>query len=127
MGWEPYNLDQAAHDLVFKFHQTEALNQAYKMRAAVPYGLERFWGEQRRLKGKESKFWQKTWEELCHIMARAGVTLPTIDANPEDLWNFPIEQRKVTLAILMQLCDSIVWWTQRYKGSSSNNSEGDDE
>ncbi|WP_354636007.1 hypothetical protein [Planktothricoides raciborskii] len=127
MGWERYNLDQAAHDLVLEFHKTEALNQAYKMRAAVAYGLERFWGEQLRLDGDKARFWQKTWEKLCNIMAIGGVTLPTIDANPEDLWNFPIEQRKVTLAILMQLCDSIVWWTQRYKGSSFNELEDDDE
>jgi hypothetical protein len=34
------------------------------------------------------------------------------------LWDFaqsnPKEQR-IALAILMQLCDCIVWWTQRYK------------
>jgi hypothetical protein len=59
-------------------------------------------------------------------MGRAGVALPTIDANPEDLWNFPIEQRKVTLAVLMQLCDSIVWWTQRYKGTENDNGEDTD-
>jgi hypothetical protein len=124
MGWEAYSLDHTAHDLVFEFYTTDARNQAYKMRAAVAYGLERFWGEQLRLDGDKARFWQQTWESLCTIMGRAGVMLPTIDANPEDLWNFPIEQRKVTLAVLMQLCDSIVWWTQRYKGIDNDN--GDD-
>jgi len=126
MAWELYNLDQTAHDLVFDFRTTEARSQAYKMRAAVAYGLERFWGEQLRLDGDKARFWQRTWESLSDIMGRAGVALPTIDANPEDLWNFPIEQRKVTLAVLMQLCDSIVWWTQRYKGTENDNGEDTD-
>jgi hypothetical protein len=38
----------------------------------------------------------------------------------EKLWasdnpDFGIEHRKVALAILTELCDSLVWWTQRYK------------
>ena len=126
MAWELYNLDQTAHDLVFDFRTTEARSQAYKMRAAVAYGLERFWGEQLRLDGDKARFWQRTWESLSDIMGRAGVALPTIDANPEDLWNFPIEQRKVTLAVLMQLCDSIVWWTQRKNGTENDNGEDTD-
>ena len=28
---------------------------------------------------------------------------------------FNEEQRKVTLAVLTQLCDYMVWWAQRYK------------
>jgi len=31
------------------------------------------------------------------------------------LWEFDQKQRKVTLAVLTQFCDSLIWWTQRYK------------
>ncbi|NEO25679.1 MAG: hypothetical protein F6K03_01960 [Kamptonema sp. SIO4C4] len=123
MGWTSYNLDKTAHDLAYQFRNTEARNQAYKMRSSVAYGLERFWGEQLRLDGDKAQYWQETWTALRDIMAQAGVTLPTINANPEDLWNFPREERKVTLAVLTQLCDCIVWWTQRYKGSENGEGE----
>lgn len=119
MGWEPYNLDWEAHNLVQEFCRTDAKSEAYKMRVTVAYGLERFWGEQLRLSGDDARFWRQTWDVLREIMGRAGIILPTIGANPDDLWNFPIEQRKVTLAVLMQLCDSIVWWMQRYKGNDT--------
>ncbi|GAA6622213.1 hypothetical protein [Scytonema sp. NUACC26] len=36
------------------------------------------------------------------------------------LWDkkhFPIEHQRVTLAVLTQFCDSLIWWTQRYKKS----------
>ena len=29
---------------------------------------------------------------------------------------FPLEDQRICLSILTQLCDSLVWWTQRYKG-----------
>lgn len=128
MGWESYNLDQTAHDLVFKYRDnSDALQQSYKMRSAVAYGLERFWGEQLRLSGDKEKIWTDTWSELCGIMARAGINLPAKDSNPENLWSFPVQQRKITLAILTQLCDAIVWWTQRYKKKYGNPNGGDDD
>lgn len=30
---------------------------------------------------------------------------------------FPVENRKIALAVLTQFCDSLIWWTQRYKKS----------
>ena len=27
----------------------------------------------------------------------------------------PLEDQRVALMVLTQLCDSLVWWTQRYK------------
>ncbi|MBD2692126.1 hypothetical protein [Anabaena catenula] len=36
------------------------------------------------------------------------------------LWDkkrFPAEHQRVALAILTQFCDSLIWWTQRYKKS----------
>jgi hypothetical protein len=82
MGWEPYKLDQIAHDLVFPRRnqkvdgEKNVLGQVYKMRTAVAYGLERFWGEQLRLDGEESIYWEATWEALVTIMARADITIP---------------------------------------------------
>jgi hypothetical protein len=53
-------------------------------------------------------------------MGQTGIQLP--DASDRDIrevadeiWNLPIEHRKVTLAVLTQLCECMVWWTQRYK------------
>jgi hypothetical protein len=58
-------------------------------------------------------------------MKEAGITIPNdrikasdtnaVKAMADRLWAFDIEQRKVALAILTELCDSLVWWTQRYK------------
>jgi hypothetical protein len=137
MGWESYNLDKEAHDLVLKYRdKKDALNQAYKMRVAVAYGLERFWGEQFRLIKDRDKadYWRDTWKALVNIMANAGVEIPNDDVSSGDtaaikimankLWDFPVEQRKVAIAILTQLCDSMVWWTQRYKPTNSNGNSG---
>ena len=33
----------------------------------------------------------------------------------EKLWTLEIETQRIALAVLMQLCDCLVWWTQRYK------------
>ncbi|MBE9221762.1 hypothetical protein IQ215_03545 [Cyanobacterium stanieri LEGE 03274] len=130
MAWNSYNLDQAAHDLVLRYRGSDALNQGYKMRMTVSYGLERFWGEQFRLQGtrgseEKARYWRDTWQKLVEIMAIAGVNLPNdnvsanntqqIKAMADLLWNFDQEQRKVAIAVLTQLTESMVWWTQRYK------------
>jgi hypothetical protein len=127
MAWESYKIDQYANDLVLKYCQQnpDVLNQSYKMRMTTAYGLERFWGEHLRLDGDKKKYWQDTWQTLVNIMAKAGVKVPndkvqeneakSIKAMTDKLWSFDLKQRKVTLAVLTQLCDSMVWWTQRYK------------
>lgn len=137
MAWESYKLDQEAHDLVIKYRdKKDALNQAYKMRVAVAYGLERFWGEQFRLVKETDKadYWRDTWKALVKIMGSAGVKIPNDNVGSGDtaaikimankLWDFPVEQRKVAIAVLTQLCDSMVWWTQRYKPTNSNENSG---
>ncbi len=133
MTWTTYGLDQYAQKLVLdaKKQDPDSLNQSHKMRLAVAYGLERFWGESLRLQNREadrakSQYWKKTWDTLVEIMKKAGVNLPNdrvnanntnqIEAMSEKLWSIPLEDQRVALAILAQLCDSLVWWTQRYKG-----------
>ena len=132
MAWQSYGLDQSAQKLVLMARERDpqSLNQSYKMRMAVPYGLERFWGEHLRFQGKEQDknkayYWKDTWNELVKVMAKTGVTIPNDQVDPENtkqiqdmsikLWKISIEDQRVSLAVLTQLCDSIVWWTQRYK------------
>jgi len=130
MGWKSYDLDREAQRLVLaaKERDEKSLNQSYKMRMAVAYGLERFWGEHLRLQAKEpekSQYWQETWDALVGVMEQAGVLIPNepinannvnqIQAMSDQLWRLDIDEQRVTLAVLSQLCDCIVWWTQRYK------------
>ncbi|AIE73554.1 MULTISPECIES: hypothetical protein [unclassified Synechocystis] len=130
MAWKTYDLDQQAQNLVLtaKKRNSDSLNQAYKMRMAIAYGLERFWGEQLRLAKQDpdkAAFWKDTWAALVKIVDKAGITLPNdavkadntqaVQAMSEKLWKIPLEDQRVILAVLAQLCDAIVWWTQRYK------------
>ena len=130
MAWQSYGLDRRAQKLVLdaKQRDRQSLNQSYKMRMATPYGLERFWGEHLRLQGKEqtkADYWKETWDALVDVMSQAGVTLPNdsvraenttqIQAMSDKLWQISVEEQRVALSVLTQLCDCIVWWTQRYK------------
>ncbi|HBB31951.1 MAG TPA: hypothetical protein DDZ80_29025 [Cyanobacteria bacterium UBA8803] len=115
----------------------KSLNQSFKMREAVAYGLERFWGEHLRLQARskdngdefdcKSKYWKATWDALVSIMQPAGVKIPndavdvkkpkTVKDMAERLWTeISLEDQDIILPVLTQLCDAIVWWTQRYKG-----------
>jgi hypothetical protein len=130
MGWNYYGLDREAQQLVLtaKKRDDASLNQAFKMREAVAYGLERFWGEHLRLQGKEqnkSKYWKETWDVLVKIMKDARVNIPNDPVNSNDtraieamankLWQLDIKDQRIAIAVLTQLCDCVVWWTQRYK------------
>lgn len=130
MAWKSYELDQIAQGLVLKakLRDKDSLNQAHKMRMSTAYGLERFWGEHLRLHGKEpakSAFWKSTWDALATVLEQAQVALPNDPIDPEDtravqamagqLWSMQPSDQRIALAILTQLCDCIVWWTQRYK------------
>lgn len=119
-----------------------AMKEAHKMRMTVAYGLERFWGEHVRLKQKEankSAYWEATWKALVDIMKTTGVVLPqgSVDSQnadsikrvAEQLWGeaamdeqgtkLSVDDQRLALAVLTQLCDCMVWWTQRFKDSSS--------
>ncbi|QDZ38904.1 hypothetical protein FRE64_02480 [Euhalothece natronophila Z-M001] len=130
MAWQTYGLDQEAQKLVLNAmkRDKDSLNQGYKMRMATAYGLERFWGEHLRLEGKEqakSDYWKETWDTLVQIMRRGGIEIPNDAVNSnnpqsiqnmsEKLWGLDLEAQRVSLAVLTQLCDCLIWWTQRYK------------
>ncbi|NJK40023.1 MAG: hypothetical protein HC835_21295 [Oscillatoriales cyanobacterium RM2_1_1] len=133
------SLDQIAQLLVLnaKKRDPDSLNQSYKMRMAAAYGLERFWGEHLRLQKKEpekSAYWKETWDALVSVMKTAGVEIPNDRVDPEKtqevyamsqrLWTeLNMDKQRVAIAVLTQLCDCIVWWTQRYKGKSDANTE----
>lgn len=131
MGWNSYGLDQIAQRLVLnaKERDEDSLNQGYKMRMAIAYGLERFWGEHLRLQRREpekAQYWKETWDALVDVMKQAGITIPNDSVKADDvqsirtmsekLWgDLDLEAQRVSLAVLIQLCDCMVWWTQRYK------------
>jgi hypothetical protein len=132
VAWKSYDLDRRAQKLVLSAKQRdrESLNQAYKMRSTVAFGLERFWGEHLRLRGShgsagKADYWQETWDTLVDIMRQAGVTIPndavqasnpkSVQAMAEKLWALGVDDQRVAIAVLTQLCDCLVWWTQRYK------------
>jgi len=113
-----------------------SLNQAHKMRTTCAFGLERFWGEHLRLKGSANEsdrikadFIADTWKALTlKILPTAGIHLPsevlpndrdedTIRAVSAKIWKLDNYDRVVALAVLTNLCDAIVWWTQRLKTS----------
>jgi len=131
MAWKSYDLDRKAQELVLdaKKRDKDSLNQSFKMREAVTYGLERFWGEHLRLKRREptkAEYWKATWDKLVKIVGDAGVTIPNDPVNTDDtenvrrmaekLWQLDLDDQRVALAVLTQLCDCLVWWTQRHKG-----------
>jgi hypothetical protein len=141
MAWHPYDLDHLAQEIVLKARYRDlsekkvSLNQAYKMRSACAFGLERFWGEHLRLSDKKKNsqedldkaaFIADVWDAFVGIMARTGTFLPgamlnrsaseaEIQSVAEHLWRLDGKQQQVGLAVLSSLCDSVVWWTQRLK------------
>jgi hypothetical protein len=133
MALHDYNLDRIAQKLVLDYRDKQVLNESHKMRQTAAFGLERFWGEHLRLLGKANtqdagEYWRNTWGELVRIMDKAGIAVPNDRVDPnktqqvremaEKLWDeehFPRDDRQYTLAVLIQLCDRLVWWTQRYK------------
>ncbi len=133
MGWQPYGLDREAHKLVSKYKNEKdgndwVIKQSHKMRVTVAYGLERFWGEHLRLQGSsKGAYWKDVWNTLADILKKAEIVLPkdeNIDITSKYLWGeakiegktLTLKDSQLALAVLTQLCDSLVWWTQRYKG-----------
>lgn len=141
MSWKSYNLDQEAQKLILKYRDQEGvIGQSHKMRTTVAYGLERFWGEQLRLLSKndhkeraKGEYWRDTWKSFVEIMKIAGIKLPSENLAINDtqkiqdfatkLWQLPIDDQRVCLAVLTQFCDCLVWWTQRYKKSGGSDGE----
>ncbi|NEQ29571.1 MAG: hypothetical protein F6K04_01010 [Leptolyngbya sp. SIO4C5] len=168
MTWHTYKLDEIAQRLVLQAHQQskDPLNQSYKMRTTVAFGLERFWGEHIRLLSKAEEktkkikkteernakkakteefnqglYWYNTWEAFADLMGEAHIFLPRgfnptpksreIESIAQQFWGgmpikhgksetkLTLEDRRIAQAVLTQLCDSLVWWTQRYKDLDS--------
>lgn len=136
MSFNLYGLDESARKLIKNQIEREKekleakdinilIKESHKMRQAVAYGLERFWGEQLRLQSDskpldsaKGEFWRDTWNEFVNILSVGDVKLPNhqdIDKMADKLWSLSREDQQIALAVLTQFCDSLVWWTQRYK------------
>lgn len=132
MSWKPYALDEKARQLVknalegdrgIREASKQAFKESYKMREAVVYGLERFWGEAKRHDESSAlaKYWKATWNVLVETLEKAEVELPKhndVAAMADKLWQLKREDQQIALAVLTQLCDCMVWWTQRYKNDA---------
>lgn len=135
MGWHPFDLDHHAMEIVLKARSRDpdSLNQAYKMRVACSYGLERFWGEHLRLGDKEiakAAFIVDVWKCFASVIrqARPDLELPAtmlstnadeelIQSMAQQIWSIDIKDQQACLAVLIGLCDSVIWWAQRLKPS----------
>jgi hypothetical protein len=137
-GWQPFNLDHYAQELVIQRRdKRNVLNESHRMRTSISYGLERFWGEHLRYERENSQesrekgdYWKAVWIILAKILESADINLPDekgdvrldgvnseikIQAVAQAIWNMPRSDQRVALMVLTQLCDSLVWWTQRYR------------
>jgi hypothetical protein len=140
MTWQPYNFDYFAMNIVCEAlkRDSKSLNQSFKMRTTCAYGMERFWGEHLRLlRNKNQSERNKglliadTWSSFKKIMEEADPTLAhklpiTIQENRDIdnnelstavdlLWSLTFDEHRICLSVLTNLCDAIVWWTQRLK------------
>lgn len=133
MGWHPFDLDHKAQEIVLNARKRdqESLNQAFKMRATCAYGLERFWGEHLRLRRVDTNradFVKETWEKFIEIIesSKPGIEIPRTHSSAElpealltaelnKIWALSHTDQQECLAVLVALCDAIVWWTQRLK------------
>ena len=127
--WQPYNLDHKAQELVIQYRDDDVLNESHKM--------ERFWGEhlrfeQRAADANKARYWRAVWIALAEILEPTGILLPDADcsvgfkdtrqirATAQEIWQLSLDDQRVALMVLTQLCDSLVWWTQRYRIKNSN-------
>jgi hypothetical protein len=129
--FQPYGIDHSAQKIVLSNRDAQdVLNESHKMRMSVSYGLERFWGEHLRLKRdrkteQKGAYWQQVWKAVAIILEESGIILPQEDCqNSQDIeravnqiWSLSLADQQVALMVLTQFCDSLVWWTQRYKKS----------
>ena len=133
MALQFYELDRIVQELVLDCRDQEnVLNESHKMRATVAYGLERFWGEhirlgQSRKELAKAEYWASTWTAFVSLMEKGGITLPKkvnlkntdeIRGVTKEFWDnklLSMEERRIALSVLTQLCETLVWWTQRYK------------
>lgn len=97
----------------------------------------------------EGQYWKDVWDALIRILQPAAIKLPAgdvslipkpareskeekarrdqenaeaIQAVAAELWDFAQDHsadQRIALAVLTQLCDCLVWWTQRYKSYKS--------
>jgi hypothetical protein len=58
---------------------------------------------------------------LVEVLGQAGIKIEqhnNVALMADHLWNLHRDEQQVALAVLNQLCDCMVWWTQRYKNEA---------
>ncbi|MCP9883601.1 hypothetical protein KBY97_00475 [Synechococcus sp. ATX 2A4] len=127
MSWTPFSLDHQAQWAVLQALQRgrESLKEAYKMRTTCGYGLERFWGEQIRVRTSsqnDADFWKDVWQTLVIQLQQVDIYLEPQDnalhnhsaeVMAQHLWSLEPEEQEIALSVLTSLCDAVVWWKQR--------------
>jgi hypothetical protein len=127
MSWTPFSLDHQAQWVVLQAlgRGRESLKEAYKMRSTCGYGLERFWGEQIRVRASsehDAAFWKDVWQTLVIQLKQVDIDLEppategrnhSVDLMAEHLWSLEPEEQEIALSVLTTLCDAVVWWKQR--------------
>ncbi len=77
-------------------------------------------------KADPTLFWPKGFQLVTSfdidIPGRNITSTETEDIQPvvDELWKMSLSDRRIVLMVLTQLCDSLVWWTQRYKIKDDN-------
>lgn len=72
-------------------------------------------------------YWCETWDKLVDAMEKADIkNLPhsfqpeklkdaDVQSEIDKIWNMDEDERRIVQAVLTQLCDCMVWWSQRFK------------
>ena len=89
-----------------------------------------------REKPAKAKYWKAVWKNLSEILHDAGIDdFPDDDVKSTNsdkgkrkeeekqnirkmakkIWSMSLDDQRIALMVLTQFCDSLVWWTQRYK------------
>ncbi|WP_223270080.1 hypothetical protein [Nostoc sp. 'Peltigera membranacea cyanobiont' 213] len=65
----------------------------------------------------KADYWEDVWNVLVDL-TKEDIDLPLhkdVKVEEDELWKLSRDKQEVALAVLIQLCDCLVWWTQRYK------------
>jgi len=84
----------------------------------------------------KSEYWRTVWEKVYEILHNdAGLDnfpkgdvlscgkkeqTKKIEEVVNSIWGMSLEDQRIALMVLTQFCDSLVWWTQRYKGAKDD-------
>jgi hypothetical protein len=87
----------------------------------------------------KAKYWRDVWEKIYEILHDESglekfpkgnvLSCPPNEQTEKikevanQIWSMPLPDQRVALMVLTQFCDSLVWWTQRYKTKGDQNDD----